>query len=448
MVSEKELCELAVTSLEAARLEICRRLADAGLPSVVNAEVVAVEDGEGGGWRTETRSVRRSGMATPEAWGAVRDDSVAGQLFGLREELEPLARHVDAVSELGRPQRSGLVPAATGPEAVLVRVAIPLARHYLESLEDVAQAQPELLEQLTDELLELVRSEQAISVSELALGGLETTDGLGPQGRISLRPLTGVEQGAFLAVHNPHLLGSRPDHPSFFVPRSHSWFRPKVLLSVESKRPADAPDDSADLIRRFVLALILCGFEVETSGMLATHDVPRWFSTGHRSQTFPIESGVPTPVTRVLSDEEFAEAVDLAHCLPQARRHGRESVVLERVMRGASGQSGAFLDNAIALEAALLAGAKTELKYRFSLYGALYLRNERDPQTTFAQLKEIYDVRSTIAHGGNERSDKRTRVEANAAALVRVVVRKAVTEGWPVPADLDAVALGACGNAT
>ena len=61
---------------------------------------------------------------------------------------------------------------------------------------------------------------------------------------------------------------------------------------------------------------------------------------------------------------------------------GRE-VALYRVLRGCGSQDSGFLDYAIALEAALLGGATTELAFRFSLNGAIYPRDERDATETF-----------------------------------------------------------------
>jgi len=335
-----------------------------------------------------------------------------------------------------------MVPAATGLDAVLSQVVSPLAHHYVDSLTDLAEPREDLLDQLTEELLELMHAKEAVGVSELALGGLEVTQILGPKRGISLRPLSEAEQGAMYAASNANSLGfPRPD-PNFFVPARHSFFRPTSLLTAESRRPASDPNDNSDLLRRFVIALILCGFDIETSGVCVRYDLPRWFSRGYQSQPFPLDSGFPlTP--RGVSEGQFSEAVDIAYRLPHrsSGQQTRQSVVLERVLRGASRQDGSFLDNAIALEAALLGGANSELRYRFSLYGALYLREERDPETTFKKLKAIYDVRSTIAHGGKAPLDKETQAASDAADLVRAVVRKAVTVGWPKPANLDSLAL-------
>jgi Apea-like HEPN len=110
-----------------------------------------------------------------------------------------------------------------------------------------------------------------------------------------------------------------------------------------------------------------------------------------------------------------------------------KEIVLYRVLRGCGmhWQQSGFLDFAIALEAALLSGTTSEHSYRFSLYGALFLRDGRDPRRTFDQLHNIYMVRSKLVHGSRVNATHRIAAEADAAELALAVVRKAVETGWP-----------------
>jgi hypothetical protein len=153
---------------------------------------------------------------------------------------------------------------------------------------------------------------------------------------------------------------------------------------------------------------------------------------------------IVTPHT--LSESEFRDVVDLAYKTPEfggAEGSGRE-IVLFRILRGLGmhWQESGFLDFAIALEAALLAGSSTELSYRFSLYGALFLRDEREPQDTFDRLKNVYDVRSRLVHGSKVNKAHRQAADTDAADLARAIVRKAVESGWPDPETLDRQAVG------
>jgi hypothetical protein len=93
------------------------------------------------------------------------------------------------------------------------------------------------------------------------------------------------------------------------------------------------------------------------------------------------------------------------------------------------------------MESALLQGVSTELSYRFALYGALFLKDERDPHDTFDQLKNIYDVRSGLVHGSRVDARKRERATKEASAIVKAVVRKAVEDGWPDHKKLNRSAL-------
>lgn len=99
-----------------------------------------------------------------------------------------------------------------------------------------------------------------------------------------------------------------------------------------------------------------------------------------------------------------------------------------------------FLDCVIALEAALLGGVDSELSYRFSLYGALFLAETRDVDDTFARLRNVYDVRSRLVHGSPVKLAKREAATNDAQEFARAIVLKSVESGWPDTKDLDAQA--------
>jgi hypothetical protein len=100
------------------------------------------------------------------------------------------------------------------------------------------------------------------------------------------------------------------------------------------------------------------------------------------------------------------------------------------------------LDLVIALEAALLGGAQSELRYRFGLYGALFLRRERDPSATVKDLRDVYDIRSKLVHGTPISAEKRHAGEELARDLPTAVIRAAIETGWPQATDLDRAAIG------
>ena len=62
----------------------------------------------------------------------------------------------------------------------------------------------------------------------------------------------------------------------------------------------------------------------------------------------------------------------------------------------------AIIDYAIGLEALLTEGVEGELRYRFALRGATILAwNGGDRKKFFSELRDFYDMRSSIVHGGN-----------------------------------------------
>lgn len=89
----------------------------------------------------------------------------------------------------------------------------------------------------------------------------------------------------------------------------------------------------------------------------------------------------------------------------------------------------------------MLGSTQTELAYRFSLYGALFLKDRFEPRDTMRRLKQIYTLRSNLVHGGRVKPPELHAATLDAAALAKAVIRQAVESGWPDPKALDAAAL-------
>ena len=101
----------------------------------------------------------------------------------------------------------------------------------------------------------------------------------------------------------------------------------------------------------------------------------------------------------------------------------------------------AFRDLATELEAALLKDTRTELAYRFCLYGALVLAPEHEPEATAGQLKEVYELRSRLVHGTPVPAARLHAAETTARTLATAVVRNAVENDWPTREAMDQLAL-------
>ena len=162
--------------------------------------------------------------------------------------------------------------------------------------------------------------------------------------------------------------------------------------------------------------------------------------------------GSPIPVlekaineSKVLIEAHFHEAVDLAEQLPDFGYGDSttKEIVLHHVLCGCGAETpnARFLDCVIALEAALLGKDTNELAYKFKLYGAAFLRDERDAIETFEQLALVYKVRSNLVHGTPVKPEQRQAANQHAREISVAVLLKAVRDGWPDTKKLDRVAL-------
>ena len=79
-----------------------------------------------------------------------------------------------------------------------------------------------------------------------------------------------------------------------------------------------------------------------------------------------------------------------------------------------------IVDYAIGLEALLLKGVNAELSYRFALRGATILAwDGGEKETMFNELRDFYDVRSNIVHGGHIDPTKRSNARSCGERVLR-----------------------------
>jgi hypothetical protein len=438
---------LLVSCLEAARQEVVRRLEERGLPTAVTINQPVIIDNSDAGWRSDYETVSVSALRVPNLLTAIRDESVAFRIIGFREQLLPLADFLHKTTDLGDKQASGFLPEATGPDAILGRYLSGLATQYVAGLGDARCGNQEGIEQAAAELDVLCNTRTARRTYQLTVAGVKVAEPLQMHRNVSLRALTPSERGAVWETQHTGfgLIGYMPD---FVVPRPMASFaQPSALLQVTTSRRRTQNFDRSELPNRILLAFYLSGFDLCSLGLLVSFDEPRWASMGISHSLCPVEEKRQPVVERVISQKAFQDVVDLAHKIPSfgGTEAGGREIVLSRTLRGCGATESGFLDFAIALEASLLGGATTELSYRFSLYGALFLKEERDVHETFEKLKNIYSVRSKLVHGTSVASEARRRAEGDAADLAKAVAKKAVLEDWPNRQALDARALGAGG---
>ncbi len=429
-------------ALEACRKETVLRLKSRNLPlSMTTRAVRAVDHSETGGWRIESVELDVSPLRFTQVLIEIQDSKPSLHIVGLTDQLLPLAEYLDRTTDLGsRP--GSLYPDATGTEAILARYLAPVALTYLRSLRSVARPRPALVEALADDLDLLCDPSRVAHLIQVPFEGLRVRRRMVHR-NVVLRPLSAMERGAFLQGWEESLVDAPLDPGAIAMPSQFSFFAPRVVLEIHAVGRRDTASEGPRLAHRVALAFFLSGFELGGSGTLASFDLPRWASFGVTQGPFPVAEKVVQDHWLTLI--EFRRVVDLAHQIPNfGGAEGRpQEVALFRILRasGMDWRESPFLDFAIGLEAALLGGTSDELSYRFSLYGALYLRAQRDPEDVFMRLKNIYRVRSKLVHGGHVSPESRAAAEGDASDLAKAVIKKAVVEGWPESEALDAAAL-------
>lgn len=427
---------------EAARDEVVRRLRVKGLPTSERVQQLRLVDNEDWtGWTSEWQDVQRSSLASLVVADAVEDSSVEHRRLGLRDQLEPLAELLARTTCLGELNPNPFVAAKPGVDNALVSFVLPLVMHYLTTLSDLDVPEPALIDGYADDLDALVERGVVLERSQIALDGVRVTQPMDPRRGVYLRPLDPFERGAY--VEKRGLREPSGLQGEFIVPSNFGHFAPRALL--EYVQPQQQPEMSTHLDNRLLLAFYLRGHDVSSSGVRVTVAEPRWATFGTLGSPLPVESR-PTALPSPIDQNEFEAVVDLAFAAPPFgdAETTREEVALFRVLRGCGARHSSLLDFAIALEAALLGDTNAELAYRFRLYGALYLRTERDPADTWAQLKDIYSVRSNLVHGSPVTSAKRRAAEVLAKDLATAVIKRAIEAGWPKTRELDLMAIESC----
>lgn len=441
---QPELKSAIIEVLEAVRGEAVRRMVEAGLAlSVPVSQLREIENSDGSGASSEWLEVRVSGLRSHDAQMAIRDETVPHQLLGFRDQLGDLATRLANETDLGAKRENGQWPGLTGADAVLVRYLCPLSLHYLLELADLAVPDEALAGRLAGELESLAYEDVLWHSKQISLSGLRPMDEFEHR-NVKLRPLTDLERGAIWQrdlqdqTQRQWLTGDYIMPQRIHVPRL-----PDSLLEVLTSRPKGQPQGEVQLIYSMILAFFLWDFTIYGYGSVTTIDIPRWatFGTIHS----PIALQRSPSGRKDIDFETFKAIVDLAYKMPGFARNesSPREIALDRVLKGcgATNDASGFLDFVIALEAALLDGVETELSYRSSLYGALFLRGALPPEETFQNLRNIYRVRSKIVHGSPISGPKREAAIKDAAELSKMVIRLAVERGWPKPSELDATAL-------
>lgn len=227
---------------------------------------------------------------------------------------------------------------------------------------------------------------------------------------------------------------------------------PSVLASIRVGGPRHDPihprRDVADLL---VIACYLHGHRVAGS-IVASMSEPRWVQHGMHSGplSIPVHSSDPATISSDALREVVATIPKLAQFSLRQPRSSKD-LALHRFATGIARQddADAVLDFVIALEALLLpldtVARHSDLSYRFRIHGAMFIAESADlRREVFRQLRDLYEMRSHLVHGGEYPVAADIReTRSIACALAARGLRRAVREGFPDANKFNAMVLDA-----
>jgi len=259
------------------------------------------------------------------------------------------------------------------------------------------------------------------------------------EGAISLSRLSDVDQGKWFekltTVHRPgwtHLAA------------------PRVTLEISYSGPRDGNAGiSPTLVGPLIAAMQLHGYSL--AGVAAAqYSDPEW--VGGDSLT-PLLLPAHSSAVRALTRDDLRAVVATAERLGDhsiAHPRSPRDVALRRYTTGAArgDPADAVLDFAIALEVLLLPddpeAGQGNLSYRFRVHGAHYLADSAaERRDVFRRLRDIYNTRSGLVHGGHYPSPAEIAAARDSARdLAARGLLRAVSEGFPSAADFNEMLLG------
>ena len=449
-----EVCERLRKGLQAwlssCRLEYSKAVAAKGLLLYVDREVPKVVRGRQPNElvlhreleRCSPLRVRRTGrfsideaMPTldPKLPSTVRDDLadlVSNHQFTCNDDL---------VGVLGQPIEQMIASQFGGDDLGSSPVESTLLwrmlEYYLRMVPSLDVDDPILLETLPKELVQFVADPQWRLVASLPFAGVVppveplTSDG------ISLVRLTAAERGRVAAATagDPRLLGDDARFRTVCDGSSANVYADCGLV-VRATSPKPAPPARNLRAERALAAVQLLGAPTTGLGAWSFGLEPEWI--GIISIEPPAMFASTRPVDPIPSSSELVcDIARVEHALA-VDADSRTRLAVRRFALGTArlDPADALIDFTVALECALLPGkATSELSLRFQLNGSrLLAEGLEDRRQLMDQLRDVYDGRSRLVHGGKGMDDTEIRRRSGLAqGLARKVLIMCVTKGWP-----------------
>lgn len=209
-----------------------------------------------------------------------------------------------------------------------------------------------------------------------------------------------------------------------------NWKIIDIKLSIDGNKNYSINDKENPAIKRYNLVdTLLVLLRLGSSGSLKLFDlgskVNYGFSGTLRSHKFPIKiiSSCGSNSLDTTGIERLQNYWPQIFNIIESNNHYLR-ISATRLLDGGLRQrhDDAILDYAIGLESLLTGGAKNELSYRFALRGATILSwDGGNKKIFFGDLKELYDIRSSIVHGVQVKRDKQIAAYINGEKYLREI---------------------------
>jgi hypothetical protein len=279
-------------------------------------------------------------------------------------------------------------------------LVLPALKQNLEALpclddqihHDAAQA-------FAREVLSVATSTNLQYVSVVPLSGVDLSEATGDvltEADVTIRRLSDVDQAMWLNEFGG------------LTSALWSYEPPCVALELRTTGPRNAQHMSASArVPSLITAFHLHGHCVAGKFAVEYSD-PSWVFPGSVRKPLVLPDHAQEP--SVLTADEVRCVIATAGRLDRfniAQPQSPKDLALHRFMSGAArnNDTDAVLDFTIALEALLLPydsdTRRGDLGYRFRMHGACFLEDDTAERTViFRRLRDVYDMRSRLVHGG------------------------------------------------
>lgn len=376
-----------------------------------------------------------------------RDDTVRSVSAGFRAQLQPLANYLEQTTDLASRDSIYANP-FTSADRILAPLA-HMAAYYLRRLSHDGALEIETVAQLSLDLDAWCDPARVVCTEQAAIYGVQVDAAVEYRG-VKIRSLSLPEQEHARPWGSGAWESRATLHSDFVAANYLSPVLVTTLIKATTQLDRGSSPGHGSLLFKVALAFFLHEFDIGGVGWSSRFEAPIWASNRALLIEFPVKEKLVVP--HCITDDDVKSIIDLAYRIPDfsLRNVTREDIVFGNILRaaGASHQERPLPEYVTALEAALLHNVSGELSYRFSLYGALYLRDRhpyRDAAATFKRFRSVYSARSTIVHGEVVSSEKAQVAHRDVAELAKAVARKAAETCLPEPKKLDGVALGGAG---